>query len=903
MSDDERGYFVSYPILIPKGTLCDRVTRDIDLGKEFLKKGDLKSAETAFIRGQHFLKHLAPHEQEPYEIQIRVQLAGIKLHQGGYKEAEEDFTAVLGDMGTKFNNRERNAIKRWIATSLLRQGQYEQAAILFSSLLEIISAQDPDNLTAEIPIRRDLAFASACQGYYQQALRHMNTAHDCLGQILTNLNASSESLPRDETGEPLPFELDEAIARQISAGDEVQKNELRKSLYLRGLYAKRDQLYLTESKIHSMWGDFEAALQKSEIALRGMAKRWGSGHIKTLECASYHSLFLALNSRVLEAEPACSLTLVETQRRLGPRHPQTLETLGHLVSILLFNARLVEAGDTAKSLAKTTESLLTADHPQTHLSRYRVAETLIAVGDYVSAEVELQGIITDATRVYGAYHRDTLMYRSRLALAKFHIGKIQEAEDLAIHVLQEQQKIYTISKSDETMVYSTSEQVGHHGSVKTLAEYQETLNDLLVSINSNSDDLRIHPYLLQTLRTIALIAEGSDDLGDLALRTFQALWERNKFSLNETSMFTLGSEYDLALAYRIGAKGPDDARPLEIAVEHLRHVHQKCYSILGPEHPGTVSARREFITGRCILGQWEPSLDLSGKDDPDHVPEGLIDPDKELLDKINWGRLEAESRHIVYMHEISGGKNHPETFRSLLWLLTVRVHLRMEKGIDETLRKGLPRFRHASVRRERFVESLVLERKFALAMSGLGDKYDAKALQILYNASRAIRELPETKHGELRERIEALKTDIDDQRNALFIKVSRDREALEAELRLRIERAEEEGSYDDAAAHQAELWSLLASLDDHDNPRTLDAQIKLHEFQLSSAEYDVRIIGLRAMRELTRKYAKALTTGQTQRVEEAMKRRMRDGIRPGKRSSLVPSDQSTNPAVVTLVEL
>ncbi|KAI1186928.1 hypothetical protein F5B17DRAFT_453832 [Nemania serpens] len=758
-----------------------------------------------------------------------------------------------------FNNRERNAVERWIAVSLLRQGQYEQAAKRFNSLLESIDAQAMNKII-EISIRRNLALASACQGEYQQALRQISAAKSCFRQAPTMLNMSFQSLPRPS----------ETMAPQVSTGGEIQENDLQYSANMKILHeltAARDNLHLTKSKVYYMWGDFKTALAWSDIALRRMKERWGGRHFKTFECASYHSMLLAFNSRILEADTACNLTFADARSELGSQHPQTLETLGHLVKIFQFQARLTEAGDTARSLAKTTQSSLTEEHPQTHLSRHLVAETLLAVGDYVSAEFELEGIITTATRMYGEYHPDILSYHSWLALARYHTGKLQGTEKLAISVLQKQQEIYMIARPDKITPEETYDRAGHRWHVESLSEFRVVLNDVLDSINNNSDE-RIHQRLLETLHTIALIAWNSEDLVNLDLQICQTIWEQNKFHLEMDSTFTLDSGYDLALAYQQEAERLDSDSSFEQAAKHLRLVYRKRILIFGPKHPDTVLARRELIIINCALGQWEPSLDIWEIEDTDDSEE-VVDHDKGAgpLDDVKWGHVEAESRNIVYMNEGLVGNHHPETLRSLLWLLIVQVLRQDENGADETLRKGLQRLRHASVRRERFIESLSLERRFAFTVLNLGDEYEAKAFQISCVASYNMEQQLRMEPGPMRKTTESLKTKIDNKRDALFFKASRHRKKLEAELQMQIERAEE-GSYSEAAMRQAELWSLLASLDKPDNPRTLDARIELAEFHLLSTQYKEQEEGLQIIRELTKEYSNALTTTQRRRIRK-----------------------------------
>ncbi|KAI0096341.1 hypothetical protein GGR51DRAFT_543589 [Nemania sp. FL0031] len=802
--DDEGISVGSCPVVIPNDTSNDDLKQKIDLGRWFLKKGEFVSAETTFVRCHYMLEHLKRDQKVRYSIEIRAQLAGIKLHRGTYKEAQKEFEAILGDMNNDlFKGYEQNVVNRWIATSLLYQGKYKQAADSFNSLLEAFPHQDLDYIETEIPIRRDLALATAFQGNYQVAVTQIETARVCLEKGLRDLDTPSQPpLQPSEVEIPLSTEaLETPAAHMPTSCNEIQRNNLSNPLNSKmrnKLFAKRDHIYLTLSKIQYMLGNFKTALETCEIALHGMRTRWGGKHLKTLECASHHSILLALNSRVFEAEAACNSTLIASKSELGSQHPQTLETMGNLVRIFLFQARLVEAVDTAKSLVKTSESSLTASHPQTQRARYLVAKTLLASGDYASAEVKLEEIISIANEMYMDHHPphksdiqpDTLHYQSRLALTKHYLGKFQEAEELAINVFRKQRFLYSSPELERHISDKTGE-VRFSESKNTLSGYQSAIESLLVIMNGESDDL-VHPRLLRTLRTIALITLHRkdlhrEDLGDLSIRILEAIRNRNRYRLNEYSIFTLDSEYDLALAYRERTRDSDNQGSLEKAIEHMRLAYQGRFSIFGPKHPGTASARRELIMTNTILGKWEPPLGLSRMEGANHVTEESMDDNRRgnLLYSYDeekhavspstgstvykalgdtgeyWRRVKGEVYDIVYQHERSIGKHHPETLKSLSWLFAVQVHLRDIKGVGETLRKGLQLFRHSSIRHERLIEVLNLERQFASILSVLGGRYDEDALKILHEISYTIEEPLKTNLAALQPSLKLLKSGID----------------------------------------------------------------------------------------------------------------------------------------------
>ncbi|KAI0189456.1 hypothetical protein F4808DRAFT_35101 [Astrocystis sublimbata] len=434
VSDDELFSDVWHPAAIVRNAPHDKLNRTIELGRSFFHDGDLKGAERAFIRCKEMVEPLQLRRDhrhrhlERYEIRIRALLASIKLYSGDYKGAMVEFDAVLRATIIGFSSYERDVVKRWIAISLLYNGQYELAAKNFSVLLHKIQHRVPRTITAKISIRTHLALALASQGDYPGALEQVAAARDDLrcSQITVRLpDQSGESTRASATpslnGNSGKHEIDASKTLELA-----KRNEL---------LSVGDYIDFTESRILFMYGNFEGSIKLSGKSFDAMKKRWGATHFRTLECASHHSIVLTYNSRITDAEGACITALARTESGLGSHHPQTMETMSHLVKIYLFQARLDEAGDTAKSLAKDTELSMTAEHPQTHNSRYLVTETLLARGYYTSAEFELESVIESSSAFHRIHIPDILHYQSTLALIKYLSGKLQEAENMAIRVL------------------------------------------------------------------------------------------------------------------------------------------------------------------------------------------------------------------------------------------------------------------------------------------------------------------------------------------------------------------------------------------------------------------------------------------------------------------------------------
>ena len=375
----------------------------IELGKALLITGDLESAKVAFIRCHGIIERLDHYQKMRYDIEIRAQLAGIKLLGSSDREAQEDFNAVLCKMSQVFSTREINVVKRWVAASSLHQGEYQKAAQGFEALLHNLHGQTSLHAVsiAEPSIRRDLALVYAYQRYHHHALVQIEIARNRLHQLTHSHRVPNEAgldmSTLAKTSEATTSDIYASNSEVMARNPPISPSETIVNEYS----VEGDYLYLPESKINCMQGNFRVALNGAGNALCEMTKKLGAYHFKTLECASQHSMLFALNSHISEARIACTVTLGFQRHKLGAQHPQTLETVAYFVSILLLESRLVEAGDTAMSLAKTTESALTADHPQTYRSSYSVAETLFAVGDYASAEVQLERVIGQAKSYTG----------------------------------------------------------------------------------------------------------------------------------------------------------------------------------------------------------------------------------------------------------------------------------------------------------------------------------------------------------------------------------------------------------------------------------------------------------------------------------------------------------------------
>ncbi|KAK9418356.1 putative MalT-like TPR region domain-containing protein [Seiridium unicorne] len=741
--------------------LCTNTGRIINMGMSFLESGDLSNAETAFLRAQKVLgasdvlRNTDLQQVRRYvdrcEVEIRAQLAAIKLLKGHYQEAYAVFQELLACMPeNEFGNRDRAGIQRWMGVTRLQQGDYESAIKEFRSLLN----RETGFSGEEVQIHGDLALASACLGDYGEATSEIREAHRCLDQLKedvmrpsNNSEAETESIHMEESEESGTHDSSRLRNHDSPKSEPVitqnSKEKVQASKLKVELGAKRDVLYFTQARINLMWGLFRPALKDSERALGGMKKRWGPRHLKTLECASHNALLLALNADVRKAETACTAALRTMTTELGTLHPLTLETMEHLVRIYEIQSRFLEAADTARSLTQVERSILTDTRLQTLRSRCLYAEIQLKIGNFIAAKAELKAAIKTArTEFRRDDHPDILRCESVLALAYHHCAESQQAEELALRTLPRQRAIYDPRRSQKGFLRQESQSV-----IKTLLE------SFTHAIKTDANDSSIHPALLQTLRTISLILlqKNEEDAVAMAKGLLEAMWDRNQKALKHRNEYkdppvdALDFRYHLAQAIRWQGEVHDSEELLEKAAKHLRGVYQGRSDKLGIKHPATLCAKLELITTNCALGRWEDlddSTQASGIHDVDtsmdHNDQDKLEIDVKSfrpLGQDTWDLVTHHSLDIFRLHEAQLGENHPDTLRSLLWLLTIQVFLGDQHAMEQGLETALKRIRSEAVREQRLVESLNLEYKIALIV----EEFDKpRALEILEEIQLAI---------------------------------------------------------------------------------------------------------------------------------------------------------------------
>lgn len=835
-SEVERASLLSTPntrtAFGPNENSHPEMDRSIDLAKSFMKRGDFATAGFALRRSEAILKGLQLQEMSPYHFEVKALFAGLKLYCGKYQNACQDFQKLLPRIGEGETEDEVRAdLNRWIAISLLHQGKCDEAASKLQDLLPpddaVMRSEKP---TAEIQVRRDLAFARACLGDYTEALNQLEKALALSG---ISKGYALRQISTEETISGF-VDGDQPPHQRIS-------DDTRDSRITIAAAGKRDILYLTWARISLIWGDYKQGLALSRHALEAITEHWGSKNMRTLECSSLYAMLPTLNSHVGEGQKICAATIDTMRTELGADHPITLEAMANLMRIYKIQWRLVEAVDTTRSLVETAETALGNEQIQTLDLICLLAELEISIGNYSTALIHLKRVEQMVSVHYKASKPEALRYKALRALSLYHCGAAEEAESLAFEVLRMQRKLYLVGATAEKQ-----QTTGQRAVKSTLPPKPNTVEpagkalliDVMGLIGSCDKSASVHPSLLLTLRLLGLLGQqklGAQDL-QLSHQLFQTIWDRNRLADESSMLVALESEFDLAVSFRESVSSDEDDSVLERAAYHMQDVYWKQLDVLGYQHPSVVTSRRELLILNCTINKWEDTSDVRR---PRQNGDGDTKP--QFTDNMNakeWAEVETTASEILQSHEGQLGVSHPETLKSLLWVFTVQILLGKEDELMKTLHTALERLRHPSVRGQRIVESLYLEYKFATILSDSdlsneSTQYELHALEILRNISEQIQQLLEALP---KEEIPVTAKDVFTLSHNTEQDILRVSEAAVAQGEVLVAELEEQiNDYGGGRGHELDqchrykLKKLLLTMYGADDPRTIEAEKKLIE--------------------------------------------------------------------------
>lgn len=812
------------------------------LADSYYQRADFHNAGSTFQRCKKLLEGFDSPGVRYMCIAIDQQLAAISLLSGRYSEAQPAFEELLEKAHGISDSRKWEVIRelrRWKALTLLHQGQYKDAAEELGQLLEEIDGSPGTDVMFNIQVQKDYSLALAHLGPYSQVRKQIARARTELQTYIQHYGSPSDKNVIQNT-QTSKDELAGASVSEHGTGTRLDIPTKDKATLHRKLRVKQDYLRFTEAAIYSLWGFYKEALQDSDKALRGLEQSLGTRHIKTLECASLNAKLLAQNFQVSQAEKICNKTLNTMKKELGPHHPHTLETTGHLIYILKLQYRLAEAMDTANSLRRSTRKNFDKQHPQTLNSSLLLSEIQLSAGDYFAAVIGLRYLVSISEPIYGDNNLATLLHNSTYARALCQFGAIRKAEEVAILTLRRQRKALILPKIQNTSASDAPSSVcgDFRGSSAETLKDSDLIRSTLEAIRQDADDLRIHPSLLFTLETLALVETNKGDPDwTLAEDIMDCCWQRKKLVVGKKHAehaFSLAAEFELAMVLQDETDG--DER-LEQKYEHLKHVCTRRMAVFEETHPEVLAVQRELIITSCKLGQWrglpkqsthtaKPST-RSEPDDPDHEPgQSTSTSDIDTLGvpfgNDIWAMVEEESTRILSMNEMQLGDIHPETLKSHFWLFTLQLLVCKDVVPDSMMQDLLSRLRHPRMLSQRIADSVHMRHNMAFLLSQ--NNHFLEALSILRQIPGDIAGSDLNQDGiikgvlaELRQATDQRIIDIADEAKPIY------KPKLD-ELLVRSEKIKSESTYDEAASLISELIRHRELLYGPENPVTLRAR-------------------------------------------------------------------------------
>ncbi|KAJ9129640.1 hypothetical protein NKR23_g12495 [Pleurostoma richardsiae] len=598
--------------------------RVLGLAADLIDRGELRKAarvlengemacELALLRQQVAAAGRSGGPPPEHLCALRIERSIVRTQMGQYRTAAAELDDLVKKMDGVRNASLRRRADRWLATSLLLDGRYAEAAEEHRSILACGDTPPRDR----IAVRTELALA-----------------HVYLG----NLAACREALDGART-----------CARRLSGSESLTaEDELR-------LHSDMD---MAEAKAEVVLGDYRRGVGRAETAVNYMLRKLGKTHMKTLECAIVKAHLLALDFDGLEAERVWRPAIGDLRDTLGNDHPQTLRAKYVWAVILRAQARLMEAGYVVKELCPRMEEILGADHPWTLDARAELAVNHSSDGKYATAGEELHDVIAKFSARYGWSHPSTLYCLSELARVCCLSRDFSAAEDLALAVLQRQASLYgqaPVAGSGAAHTVSPSGPRDVVGRLLAAVEYELELRKLArLSIGDLQETgllfdgsttagrvqpgpsgLQVHPFLLCTLRVIAIVErESPGGSAAFARRIVSVVLSWKAEALGPDHSSTLTTEYELALAE---AELAEVERDLGSAQRHFENAYLGLKNSLGETHPDALLAKRDFLFSSYAMSYTrEDDLVNVGKVNAAKVNVDLVNVAKVIQERLGW---------------------------------------------------------------------------------------------------------------------------------------------------------------------------------------------------------------------------------------------------------------------------
>ncbi|KAI1780622.1 hypothetical protein F4818DRAFT_12182 [Hypoxylon cercidicola] len=597
-------------------TLDSDLKRDLNtmgqLACSFLQRGELEDAETLYVRIHDTLL-----EQSNYSplklLQIRLQIAYIRLYLGRYEETKNDLAIIQQHVkdsrpNTDSFKRLKTELdfdcRRCLAGHMLRTGEWGNAAVEFERLLTWQEGNTQDK-SPSFKIIRDLALACAYLGEYQKG--------------------------RDY--------IAEARSRLKSQEDPSTSKD-----YKKGLLIKHSGLDVVESTIDMLSGNYTRALSIASKSLTSLEVTLSPRHFKTLAVANLKTWCLVHEGRfsdgtstseeyhksLVDIESLCLSTFSKLAQGMGRRHFLALDSMECLVRIFICQGRLAEAIDTGTSVYENVTQSLSQRHPQAISCKCQLAAAHLAQGNYRTSQSLYKDVYREATETLGPNHPKTVRYSCELARACLYHGEIENACAIAIKGAAQQ----------------VGQNYGNQSSNST------TTTQILISrLGENmSGSRRLHPDLIYSLQLLAEIElrkhriRGLEGNLDIAEQILRFLVESLTSADGSTSVLKTTVYYDLAIILR--ERYATGSHVYFEFIEILEQVVQDRKRLLGEDHPDTLQGCRELLRSNLVR-TYREEKNLENSDGS----RGFLSTSKNI-----WTSL--ESRY---------GSQFPQTLHSRLW--------------------------------------------------------------------------------------------------------------------------------------------------------------------------------------------------------------------------------------------
>jgi len=188
-------------------------------------------------------------------------------------------------------------------------------------------------------------------------------------------------------------------------------------------------------------GELTAAEEMAGVAVDGMEKVLGPGHIDTLSCINDLALLLREQGKYEEAEELNRRVLEGYEKSLGKMHPYTLTSISNLIDVLRALRKYTEAEELGRQVLESREIILGKEYPDTLRVASKLAAVLQSQGKYIEAKELNLHVLESGEKVLGKEHPETIGVINNVAAMLGDQGFHKAAEELGRRHLEFAEKI------------------------------------------------------------------------------------------------------------------------------------------------------------------------------------------------------------------------------------------------------------------------------------------------------------------------------------------------------------------------------------------------------------------------------------------------------------------------------